>query len=204
VRVAIIDYRAGNLASVVKALRAVDAEPVVASSRDDLVRARAIVVPGVGHFQATQALEAIRVDLDACIAAGVPTLGICLGMQWLFDGSEEAAGASGLGWFAGRCSRLDGPVKVPHVGWNLVTRTSRPSRLLADVPPETYAYFAHTFAAPEHADSVAVTTHGRRFPAVIERGTLFGTQFHPEKSGRAGLHMLANFLRIAREAGTSC
>lgn len=203
-RVGIVDYRAGNLASVVKALRAVDAEPVIVSSREDLTGARAIVIPGVGHFQATAVLDSLRADLDVCIAEGVPTLGICLGMQWLFDGSEEAISSPGLGWFAGRCARLQGPVKVPHVGWNLVTRTPRPSRLLADVPSETYAYFAHTFAAPDQSDAVGITSHGRRFPSVVERGNLFGTQFHPEKSGRAGLLMLANFVRIAREAGKSC
>ena len=107
-RVGIVDYRAGNLASVVKALRAVDAEPVIVSSREDLTGARAIVIPGVGHFQATAVLDSLRADLDVCIAEGVPTLGICLGMQWLFDGSEEAISSPGLGWFAGRCARLRG------------------------------------------------------------------------------------------------
>ena len=203
-RVGIVDYHAGNLASVVKAFRSVDAAPFIIASADDLADAQAIVIPGVGHFRATQVLESMRTELDASIAAGVPTLGICLGMQWLFDGSEEAASSLGLGWFAGRCSRLDGPVKVPHVGWNLVTRTSRASRLLHGLPAETYAYFSHTFAPPRHSDAVGETVHGRRFSSVVERGNLFGTQFHPEKSGRTGLRMLANFVRIAAEAKTTC
>lgn len=203
-RIGIVDYRAGNLTSVMKAFRAVNTEPFVVSSADEVSRAHAIVIPGVGHFETTKVLDPMRAELDASVAAGVPTLGICLGMQWLFDGSEEAASAAGLGWFAGRCVRLDGPVKVPHVGWNLVARTAKPSRLLAGLPSEMFAYFSHTFAAPGHADAVGITVHGRKFPSVIERGNLFGVQFHPEKSGRAGLALLANFAGIARDRRASC
>jgi glutamine amidotransferase len=132
------------------------------------------------------------------IGRGVPLLGICLGLQWLFDGSEEAPGIPGLGLMTGRCFRLTGAVKVPHVGWNTLDRTGRPSRLLDGVPASASAYFTHSFAAPVGDDAVATTTHGTPFASVVERGRTFGVQFHPEKSGTTGLRILANFLAIVR------
>lgn len=198
--VVIVDYGAGNLTSVVKGLTAVGASARLATSPDELAGAEGLVIPGVGHFRATGALAGEwRHALRDRIEAGVPLLGICLGMQWLFEGSDEAPDTPGLGLFAGRCFRLPDVVKVPHVGWNTLQPTREGSRLLDGVQPEAMAYFTHSYAAPADA-AVAVTTHGAPFAAAIERGRVFGTQFHPEKSGAAGLRMLANFAAAVAEA----
>ncbi|HVQ41771.1 MAG TPA: imidazole glycerol phosphate synthase subunit HisH [Vicinamibacterales bacterium] len=202
--VLVLDYGAGNLTSVMKALRAVGASPVTGAGADAVTRASAIVIPGVGHFAQTASIDdRARDAIGTAIACGVPLLGICLGLQWLFDGSDEAADVAGLGVFPGRCFSLprrsnDGstPLKVPHVGWNTLDAL-RPSQLVNGIPPASFAYFTHTYAAPVVDDTVAVTTHGATFTAVVERGTVFGAQFHPEKSGDAGLRLLANFVRIA-------
>jgi glutamine amidotransferase len=193
----LIDYGAGNLTSVRKAFVAVGAELRTPSSPDDLADARGIVVPGVGHFAATRSLagawaEAIR----RRVADGCPLLGICLGMQWLFEGSTEAPDVPGLGLLAGRCTRLDdqaGSLKVPHVGWNALD--VRPgSTLLAAVAPGAYVYFTHSFAAPLTAATVASSTYGTPFAAAVEQGHVMGVQFHPEKSSEAGLQMIRNFV----------
>ena len=201
--VLVLDYGAGNLTSVMKALRAVRASPVTGAGADSIARAEAIVIPGVGHFSQTASIdERARRAIRDAIAAGVPVLGICLGLQWLFDGSDEAPDAAGLGVFQGRCFDLGfdpglTPLKVPHVGWNTVDPVGRPSRLLDGIPPSSFAYFTHTYAAPVVDDTVAVTTHGAAFTGVVERGRVFGAQFHPEKSGDSGLQLLANFVRVA-------
>ena len=193
-----MDYGVGNLASVAKALAFVGASPNRVSSPEGIAGAQALVVPGVGHFAATTALgETWRDAITAAIARGVPVLGICLGMQWLFDGSTEAPGVPGLGVMTGTCAALTGTVKVPHVGWNTLERTARASVLLAGIGDGAAAYFTHSFAAPVTADSVATTTHGRMFASVVERDRVFGVQWHPEKSGRAGLAVLANFCRFS-------
>ena len=199
-KLGLIDYGAGNLTSVIKGLTAVGASVRVADRPDALIGADALVIPGVGHFHATMALDddwrgAVRDRLEA----GVPLLGICLGMQWLFEGSDEAPEAKGLGFFAGRCFRLPEEVKVPHVGWNTLDLTNRPSRLLDGLPEGAMAYFTHSFAAPAEP-AIATTSHGVTFAAAVERGRVFGTQFHPEKSGRTGLRLLANFVAAATEA----
>jgi glutamine amidotransferase len=202
--IALIDYGAGNLASVIKALHAVGADVRVATNVTDLDETRAIIVPGVGHFGATRSLDeawhqAIRRRLDA----GVPLLGICLGLQWLFEGSAEAPDVRGLGLLPGVCSLLPshhGTIKVPHVGWNVLERTTPSSRILHDVGVDEYTYFTHSFAAPIVDATVAQTTHGVPFSSVVEQDHVFGAQFHPEKSGRAGLRLLANFVRIAESA----
>src|SRR5690606_29732889 len=121
------------------------------------------------------------------------------GLQWLFDGSAEAPDTPGLGLIAGRCFHLEGDVKVPHVGWNSLTMTARPSRLLEGLPTGSSAYFTHSFAAPIVDDTVAATTHAVPFSAAVERGLVFGVQFHPEKSGKTGLKVLTNFLQIVGE-----
>ena len=204
--IAIVDYGAGNLTSVMKALTAVRAAPRMSARCTGLAGAQAIVVPGVGHFAATRTLDdADRQAIRTCIARGVPVLGICLGMQWLFDGSEEAPELPGLGALGGRCARLDcAAVKVPHVGWNTIETTGRQSRLLAGLPAGASAYFSHTYAPPVTDATVACTTHGATFASVVESGRVFGTQFHPEKSGSAGLRMLAAFVAAAREANATC
>jgi glutamine amidotransferase len=204
VTVHLVDYGAGNLRSVGRAFQTVGADLRIVTSPGALAQADVIVVPGVGHFAATSALDADwRAALGARFDAGAPALGICLGMQYLFDGSTEAPGVAGLGRFAGRVVRFAPGVRVPHVGWNTLQRTGRPSALLDGLALDA-AYFCHSFAAPVTDDAVATADHGQPFAAVVERGNLFGTQFHPEKSGTAGLGLIARFLEIARARRRGC
>ncbi len=200
--IALLDYGAGNLASVRKAFTVVGADLVTPQSPAELHGADAIVVPGVGHFAATAALDAAwRSAICEALERGRPVLGICLGLQWLFDASEEAPDLPGLGAIEGVCRRLPPGQKVPHVGWNTFD-VRQASRVLAGLPPRTYAYFTHTYAAPVTDACAAVTTYGAAFAAVVERGNLFGVQFHPEKSGSAGLRILSNFVGLSRRAGS--
>jgi len=202
--IALIDYGAGNITSVRKALDHLGADVRIARRPDDSYHASAVVVPGVGHFEATTTIDATwRQILRGGVEAGRPLLGICLGMQWLFEGSDEAPAAPGLGLLAGRCHRLsDAARKVPHVGWNGVT-VRRSSWLLHGVPHPAFAYFTHAYAAPVTPDAVATTTYGETFSAVVECGVTAGVQFHPEKSGDVGLTVLANFIRFAEAAASS-
>lgn len=196
-RIALIDYGAGNLASVRKGLRTAGAEVVSPRTPAEVEHLDALVVPGVGHFQATAALDGPwRQAISSAMDGGVPLLGICLGLQWLFEGSTEAPAIRGLGALRGTCSRLPGGQKVPHVGWNALEIT-RPSRLLEGLASGTQVYFTHSFAAPVTEHCVAATIHGARFAAAVEKGCLFGVQFHPEKSADAGLTILRNFVRLA-------
>jgi glutamine amidotransferase len=197
-RVTVIDYKAGNLTSVLKALRHLGAEAIVTDG--DLApieSAERIVLPGVGHFAATERLDATGLTpaIRAAIARGVPFLGICVGMQWLFAGSSEAPEQPGLGHFAESCAHFsESTEKVPHVGWNSLDVRPR-SRLLAGVEPGEYVYFTHSYKAPVTADTAAVTQYIEPFAAAVERGNVMGVQFHPEKSGATGLKILGNFLR---------
>ena len=198
--IALVDYGAGNLTSVRKALSALDARVMTAPSPEALASADGIIVPGVGHFGATASLEhGWREAILGGVRSGVPLFGICLGMQWLFEGSDEAPNVAGLGIIAGRCTRLAGDerlrLKVPHVGWNSL-EMSNGSRLLAGVEPGAQVYFTHSYAAPVTAESVAVTTHAAPFAAAVERELVFGVQFHPEKSADAGLRIIRNFLDV--------
>jgi glutamine amidotransferase len=206
--IALVDYRAGNLASVRKALAAVGASVETPRAPDELASASAVIVPGVGHFAATVVLDATwRQAILDLVGRGRPVLGICLGLQWLFEGSEEAPELAGLGIFPGRCFLLGrtgdegtaARLKVPHVGWNALSLRG-PSRLLRGVPDGAQAYFTHSFAAPVTGDCSAVTTHGVAFASVVERDLVFGAQFHPEKSGDVGLAMLRNFVELSRGA----
>jgi glutamine amidotransferase len=196
-RVTVIDYKAGNLTSVLKALRHLGAEPEVTDSDIALVEnAERIVLPGVGHFQATERLDATGLTpaIRAAIARGVPFLGICVGMQWLYAGSSEAPNQPGLDHFHQQCTRFpQANEKVPHVGWNsLEVRAG--SRLLAGVEPGEFVYFTHSYKAPVTADSAAITHYVEPFSAAVERANVMGVQFHPEKSGATGLKILGNFL----------
>ena len=196
-RVAVIDYKAGNLTSVLKALRHLGAEPGITDADLALVEnAEKIVLPGVGHFQATERLDATGLTpaIRAAIERGVPFLGICVGMQWLYAGSSEAPQQLGLGHFAEACARFsESREKVPHVGWNsLDVRLG--SRLLAGVEPGEFVYFTHSYKAPVTADTAAITNYIEPFAAAVEQGNVMGVQFHPEKSGATGLKILRNFL----------
>jgi glutamine amidotransferase len=214
--IALIDYRAGNLTSVRKAFAAVGAELYTPERPEDLDRSRGIVVPGVGHFGATSFLDSSwRRAISRALDSGKPLLGICLGLQWLFEGSEEAPDLPGLGILPGRCYLLrpesDAPLqdhptgnaasspgngtrlKVPHVGWNALAQV-RPSRILGGVADQSQAYFTHSYVAPITDACVATTTHGQPFASVVEAGRVFGAQFHPEKSSDVGLTLLRNFL----------
>jgi glutamine amidotransferase len=199
VNLALVDYGAGNLTSVIKGLTAVGGDVRVVARPTELTQGGAIVIPGVGHFDATRALgDEWRAAVRERVEAGVPLLGICLGLQWLFEGSDEAPDVPGFGLLAGRCFRLPDTVKVPHVGWNTLDRTAAPSRLLDGMPAGAMAYFTHSFGAPVVDDTAASTCHGAPFSSVIERGRVFATQFHPEKSGRTGLRLLDNFMKVVR------
>ncbi len=196
--VTMIDYGAGNLSSVVKGFEAAGAAVRAATRPEDLSGATAIVIPGVGHFDATRSLDdAWRAAVVDATRHGTPLLGICLGMQWLFEGSDEATDLAGLGLFEGRCTRIPDAVKVPHVGWNRLEFVGRHASLLEGIEPESYAYFTHSYAAPVVEGVVAVTLHGERFAAVVEKRRVYGVQFHPEKSGRTGLAVLRNFVRLS-------
>lgn len=203
-RVTVIDYKAGNLTSVLKALRYLGAETLVTDSDLPLIEsAERIVLPGVGHFAATERLDTtgITAAMRAAIARGVPFLGICVGMQWLYAGSTEAPGRPGLGHFSESCSRFPaGQEKVPHVGWNSLN-VHPASRLLAGVEPGQHVYFTHSYRAPVTADTAATAHYIEPFAAAVERSNVMGVQFHPEKSGDAGLKILSNFLAwSSREA----
>jgi imidazole glycerol-phosphate synthase subunit HisH len=194
--ITIVDYKAGNLASVRKAFVHLGCETEVTSDPEAVSHAEKLVLPGVGNFSATAVLEVtgLRGAVERAIARGVPFLGICVGMQWLFEGSQEAPAVPGLGAFSGTCARFPGTVKAPHVGWNTV-RQAGDSRLLRGLEPEFFVYYTHSYRAPAGEGTVGGTDYGGNFSAVVERGNIFGVQFHPEKSGAAGLRLLENFVQ---------
>jgi len=200
-RVTVIDYKAGNLTSVLKTLRHLGAETLVTDGDVSLVEsAERIVLPGVGHFAATKRLDETGLTdaIRAAIAKGVPFLGICVGMQWLYAGSTEAPQQPGLGIFAESCTRFaESAEKVPHVGWNSL-EVQNGSRLLKGVEPGEFVYFTHSYKGPVTADTAAVTQYIEPFAAAVERRNVMGVQFHPEKSGEAGLKILRNFLESVR------
>lgn len=203
-RVAVVDYGAGNLVSIEQALTFVGAEVHVAREPADLEGAEAVVVPGVGA--AGPAMDRLTaaglVDpLLRWIALGRPYLGICLGLQLLFDGSDED-GAATFGVIPGRTARLLDAPTLPHIGWNQVER-GREHALFAGIADGADAYFVHSYAgAPEGVSGevaiLAETTHGARFVSAIDRGNVLGVQFHPERSGATGIRLLGNFTRWAR------
>jgi glutamine amidotransferase len=191
--IAIIDYGAGNLASVAKTMQHLGQECLVTAQAADVLRSDRVIIPGVGNFKATEPLAngslgpAIRTALTS-----KPVLGICLGLQWMFTGSDEAPELHGLRLFEGMCTRFSGHVKSPHVGWNQI-EIDRRSRLLRGIPSGSYVYFTHSYRAQLCRETVATCTYEERFTAAAERDNLFGLQFHPEKSGEVGMQILENF-----------
>jgi glutamine amidotransferase len=222
--IAIVDYGVGNLRSVQKALERVGAGAVVRGDPAGLDAARGVVLPGVGAFgdgmASLRARGLVEPLLDA-VRAGKPLLGICLGMQLLFDVSEEMGQHRGLGLLPGRVVRFPaGPLKVPHVGWNRLWRRTDagrrtaddgrglgvgPGALLTGITDGAYAYFVHSYYVDpaERGDVLATTDYGLEFAAVVGRGTVWGAQFHPEKSQEVGLRLLANFARLVGEGAAA-
>ena len=199
-RIAILDYGMGNLRSVEKALEHVGATATISAEPETVRAADGVILPGVGAFP--RAMEQVRErGLDELVAerreAGVPILGICLGLQLLFDSTTELGGAVGLGLLPGRVTELEADgLKVPHIGWAPV-RWERESRLTEGIDSETPFYFVHSFAPrPGEGDRLGSAVYGERFACAAERGNVFGVQFHPEKSSAAGLRLLANFAGV--------
>jgi imidazole glycerol-phosphate synthase subunit HisH len=195
--IVVVDYHAGNLTSVVKAFHALGADIEVTSDPEVALRASKLVLPGVGHFAATQFLEerGLTSAIRSQVKSGIPFLGICVGLQWLFDGSTEAPETPGAGFFTGRCERFVTSDKVPHVGWNSLSTTPG-SRLMAGVADGSYVYYTHSYRVAPHQATVAVTEYGGQFTAAVESQNIMGVQFHPEKSGQVGLTILNNFLKL--------
>jgi imidazole glycerol phosphate synthase glutamine amidotransferase subunit len=196
--ITIVDYGAGNMRSVENALSSLDASFKVTSNASDIQSAGKIMLPGVGHF------GQIARELDACglrdaivgrIDSGAMFLGVCLGMQVLFEASDEATDVAGFGVLAGTVTQFSAPQRVPHMGWNSVSMNGA-SRLLRNIDDGEHFYFANSFFCPVTASTTATATHGVSFSAAIERDNVFGVQFHPEKSGHSGLRMLQNFVEL--------
>jgi len=196
--IAVVDYRAGNLTSVRKALDHLGANALVTDDVNVVAKADKIILPGVGHFSATAILDqfGLRAAMLRRIEQGVPFLGICLGMQWMFESSAEAPGARSLGLFPGSCGRFPGSVKSPHVGWNSLA-CDEGSRLLRGIPSGSFVYFSHSYRAPVVQATVARCEYGGEFSAAVEQDHLFGVQFHPEKSGAIGLKLLETFCGLS-------
>lgn len=195
--IAIVDYRAGNLASVKNALNHLGARSFVTEKPAEIAKAEKIVLPGVGHFAATLALiqSGMRDAILESINKGTPFLGICVGMQWMLSSSEEAPGIGGLALWPEQCRRFPDRVKSPHVGWNNLQISNTHSPLLRGIESGSYVYFTHSYRVPLIEAATASCAYGGEFSAVIERGNKFGVQFHPEKSGEVGLRVLDNFCK---------
>jgi imidazole glycerol-phosphate synthase subunit HisH len=195
--IAIVDYRAGNLTSVKKALDHLGVDSTITRDPDGVARADKIILPGVGHFSSTSTLDenGLRTAILERINAHVPFLGVCVGMQWMFASSEEAPATPGAALLAGRCERFPPRVKSPHVGWNSLLCEGR-SVLFRGVPSGSFVYFTHSYRAPVVEATVARSEYGGEFSAAVEKDHLFGVQFHPEKSGRTGMQLLKNFCEL--------
>lgn len=195
--IALIDYGAGNVTSVANALTRLGCEFDVSGDAKIIESASAVILPGVGHFgQLAVAIDGLglrNVLLDV-IRSGRPYLGICLGMQLLFDGSEEAANERGLSVMSGQVKRFDAGKRVPHMGWNLV----EPAGSSGLLKQPDYFYFAHSYAVFESAEVAATTCYAGEFVSAVRRDRVFGVQFHPEKSGEAGAEVLRKFVEVAR------
>ncbi|QHN04171.1 imidazole glycerol phosphate synthase subunit HisH [Granulicella sp. WH15] len=201
--IAVIDYKAGNLTSVVKTLHYLGAETQVTQDPDVVRKASKLVLPGVGHFRATALLQQLGITeaVREGVAKGAWFLGVCVGLQWLFEGSTEAPEVAGLSHFAGVCERFPAlyegaELKSPHVGWNSLEDLRENSRLMRGVDPGGFVYYTHSWRAPLVQDTAAVTNYGGAFTGAVERENVMGVQFHPEKSSAVGLQVLKNFVEL--------
>ncbi|MBV8571091.1 MAG: imidazole glycerol phosphate synthase subunit HisH [Acidobacteriaceae bacterium] len=194
----VVDYGAGNLRSVANTLSQLQSEYVITSDPAVVAKAVKLILPGVGHFgQMMDAIDRLhlRDALLERIRAGIPFLGICVGLQCLFEGSEEAPGALGLKLFPGTVRRFSGAHRIPHMGWNSLARV-KPARLLAHLEPQPFTYFAHSYYAPIVEATAATCMYAHPYTALLEHGNVYAVQFHPEKSGPVGLRVMQNFLAI--------
>jgi imidazole glycerol-phosphate synthase subunit HisH len=194
----IVDYGAGNIRSVQNTLDELGSPYQTTNDSNLILAATKIILPGVGHFgQMMRALDELQLRLPLLVRIddGVPFLGICVGLQCLFEVSEESPDSAGLGYFAGSIKRFQGPVRVPHMGWNSLTR-SKPSRLLEGLEEEPFTYFAHSYYAPVVAATAATCTYIHPYSAVLEQHNVYAVQFHPEKSSQTGLRVIKNFLDL--------
>ena len=195
--IVVVDYRAGNLTSVKKALDHVGATSVISDDPKVVEQADRLILPGVGHFSATTTLDTtgLRAAIQSAIARGAPFLGICVGLQWMFTASEEAPDVPGLALFPGTCSKFPKEFKSPHVGWNSL-KCEKSSRLFRGIDSGSFVYFTHSYRAPIVDSTVARCDYAGEFSAAVERDHLFGVQFHPEKSGAVGLTILETFCNL--------
>lgn len=194
----IVDYGAGNIRSVENTLAELGADFAVTSDPAAVSGAQKIILPGVGHFgQMMQAIDRLHLRdvLLERIRAGVPFLGICIGLQCLFEGSEESPASRGLALFSGCVRRFVGDARIPHMGWNSLEKR-KPSKLLAQLADGTFTYFAHSYYAPVNEATAATCTYLHPYSAVLEKDNVYAVQFHPEKSGPVGLQVVRNFLEI--------
>lgn len=190
----IINYQASNLRSVKKAFDYLGYDSEITADPDLVAKAEKLVLPGVGHFASCELLArtGLRDAVRESVRRGTPFLGICVGMQWEFESSEEAPQTTGLGLFSGSCGKFPAGVKVPHVGWNSLDIVC-PSRLLDGIENGAFVYFTHSYRAPIVRETVACSDYEGGFSSAVERENVFGVQFHPEKSGNVGLKILQNF-----------
>ena len=201
--IVVIDYKAGNLTSVVKTLTYLGAKTQVTQDPEVVRTASKLVLPGVGHFRATALLRELGITdaVREAMTRGTLFLGVCVGLQWLFEGSTEAPETAGLGRFPGMCERFPAQfegleLKSPHVGWNSLDSIRPDSRLLHGVAPGGFVYYTHSWRAPIQSATASVTHYGGAFTGVVERDNVMGVQFHPEKSAAVGLQVLKNFVEM--------
>ncbi len=201
--IAVIDYKAGNLTSVVKALTYLGAQTTVTQDPDVIAKASKIVLPGVGHFRSTSLLNELTITqaVREAIQSGANFLGVCVGLQWLFEGSTEAPETPGLAHFTGHCERFPATyegaeLKSPHVGWNSLDTIRPDSRLLRGITPGGFVYYTHSWRAPLVPGTASTTNYGGPFTGVVEQDNVMGVQFHPEKSAAIGLAVLKNFVEL--------
>lgn len=197
--ISIVDYGAGNLRSVENTLSAIGCPYEIVTGVEQLSTATKVILPGVGHYgQIMRSLSAsgLRDALLTLVGRGIPFLGICIGLQSLFEGSEEDPSVEGLGLFQGVIRRFDDRLRVPHMGWNQIT-ARKECKLLRGIPPNPYVYFAHSYYAPVVEATGAECNYGLPYTALLEEGNVYGVQFHPEKSGSIGMQVINNFVELA-------